>query len=176
MATSQKALAAPISKVMKQVQFNAITAVAAVTAAAAAAASLALELPVWAMFIGWVAFFSRGHSFRDGLVNYGSVLAGLMIGMAAATAIAALSPSIGKMALPLVVFVVAMGVVSLRAIPVMNNVLSYFLGLIAFFAAHMEPSLETGVRLGGASGIGSLAAWLSLKLQQSVAVWRARPY
>lgn len=176
MATSQKALAAPDSKVIKQVQFNAVTAVAAFTAAAAAAASLALELPVWAMFIGWVAFFSRGHSFRDGLVNYGSVLAGLMIGMAAATAIAALSPSLGKMALPLVVFVVAMGVVSLRALPVMNNVLGYFLGLIAFFAAHMEPSLETGVRLGSASGIGSLAAWISLKLQQHVAVWRVRPF
>jgi hypothetical protein len=175
MTTSQQALAASDSKVMKQVQFNAITAAAAVTAAAAAAASLALGLPVWAMFIGWVAFFSRGHSFRDGLVNYGSVLAGLMIGMAAASAIAALSPSLGKMALPLVVFVVAMGVVSLRALPVMNNVLGYFLGLIAFFAAHMEPSLEAGVRLGSASGIGSLAAWLSLKLQQRVAVWRVRP-
>ncbi|WP_461241239.1 DUF1097 domain-containing protein [Pseudomonas sp. R4-76] len=96
MATPQKALAAPDSKVIKQMRFNAITAVAAVTAAAAAAASLALELPVWAMFIGWVAFFSRGHSLRDGLVNYGSVLAGLIIGMAAAIAIAALSPSLEK--------------------------------------------------------------------------------
>ncbi|WP_426119904.1 DUF1097 domain-containing protein [Pseudomonas sp. DSP3-2-2] len=169
MTTSHKAMATSNSRLSSQMKFNAITAVAAATAAAAAAASLTVGLPVWAMFIGWVAFFSRGHSFRDGLINYGGVLAGLVFGMAAATTIAALSPSLGIMALPLVVFVVAMGVVSLRAVPVMNNVLAYFLGLIAFFAAHLEPSLETGMRLGGASAIGSIAAWLSLKIQQRVA-------
>jgi hypothetical protein len=37
--------------------FSAVTAVAAVIAAVASGASLALALPVWAMFIGWVAFF-----------------------------------------------------------------------------------------------------------------------
>jgi hypothetical protein len=169
MTISPKAMAMSRSRLNSQIKFNAVTAVAAATAAAAAAVSLAVGLPVWAMFIGWVAFFSRGHSFRDGLINYGGVLAGVFLGMAAAMAIAALSPSLGKMALPLVVFVVAMGVVSLRAVPVMNNLMTYFLGLIAFFAAHLEPSLETGMRLGSASAIGSLAAWLSLKIQQRIA-------
>lgn len=150
-------------------RFNTMTAIAAATAASAAAASLNLGLPVWAMFIGWVAFFSRGHSTRDGVINYGSVLTGIVLGMVAATAVAALSPSLGKMALPMVVFVVAMGVVSLRAIPVMNNVMAYFLGLIAFFAAHLEPSLDSLIRLGGASAIGSVSAWVSLKMQQRIA-------
>jgi hypothetical protein len=104
------------------------------------------------------------------LVNYAGVLAGIALGMAAAIAIAALSPWIGKLALPLVVFAVAMLVVSLRAAPIMNNLLAYFLGLVSFFAAHMEPSLETWVRLGGASAIGSVAAWASLEMQQRVAV------
>jgi hypothetical protein len=169
MSASNKSLATSDSRLKSQVKFNAITAVAAATAAAAAATSLMFGLPVWAMFIGWVAFFSRGHSIRDGLINYGGLLAGVILGMVAAMAIAALSPSWGKLALPGVVFIVAMGVVSLRVVPVMNNVLAYFLGLIAFFAAHMEPSLETGMRLGGASAIGSAAAWLSLKIQQRIA-------
>jgi hypothetical protein len=170
MTTSPKILAAPASSLKSLFKFNAITAIAAATAAAAAEASLTMGLPVWAMFIGWVAFFSRGHSVRDGLINYSGVLAGVIFGMIAATAIAALSPLVGKVALPMVVFIVAMGVVSLRAIPLMNNVLAYFLGLIAFFAAHLEPSLDTLMRLGGASAIGSVAAWVSLKMQQRLAV------
>ncbi|MCY1556352.1 hypothetical protein D9M68_930920 [compost metagenome] len=70
------------------------------------------------------------------------------------------------LALPVVVFVVAMIVVSLRAAPLMNNILGYFLGLIAFFAAHLEPTLESFVHLASASSLGSVAAWISLKLQQ----------
>ena len=38
-------------------QFIGFTLAAAVTAAAAAFASATLSLPVWAMFIGWVAYF-----------------------------------------------------------------------------------------------------------------------
>jgi hypothetical protein len=169
MTTAPNPLAAPASRLKLLFKFNAITAVAAATAAAAAAASLTVGLPVWTMFIGWVAFFSRGHGLRDGVINYSSVVAGIVLGMIAATAIAALGPSLGKMALPTVVFVVAMVVVSLRAVPVMNNILAYFLGLIAFFAAHLEPSLDALLRLGGASAIGSVAAWASLKMQQRVA-------
>ncbi len=149
-------------------QFNSVTAVAAITAAAAAALSLWIGLPVWAMFIGWVAFFSRGHSLRDGFINYGAVVAGVGLGMVAALSIAALSPLLGKLALPAVVFAIAMTVVSLRAVPVMNNVMAYFLGLITFFAAHLEPSLDTALRLTGAPAIGSIAAWASLKMQQRV--------
>lgn len=169
MTTSPEILAVPASSLKSLFKFNAITAIAAATAAAAAAASLTMGLPVWAMFIGWVAFFSRGHSVRDGLINYSGVLAGIVFGMIAAAAITALSPFVGKMALPMVVFVVAMVVVSLRALPILNNLLAYFLGLIAFFAAHLEPSLDTLMRLGGASAIGSVAAWISFKIQQRVA-------
>lgn len=146
--------------------YIAISAAAAVTAAAASASSLALELPVWAMFIGWVAFFTRGLTARDGAVNFACVWVGAAIGIAAATAIAALGPTLGKMALPAVVFVVAIVVVSLRAAPILNNIPAYFLGLIAFFAAHMEPTLHTWLHLGAASALGSVAGWVSIMLQQ----------
>ncbi|WP_225774675.1 DUF1097 domain-containing protein [Pseudomonas sp. Marseille-Q5115] len=166
MSTLAQNSALPASRFQAQLRFNSITAIAAATAAAAAGASLGLGLPVWAMFIGWIAFFSTGHTIRTGLASYAGVLIGIALGMGAAIVIATLGPSLGKLALPTVVFVVAMLVVSLRAAPVMNNVLAYFLGLVSFFAAHLEPSLETGVRLGGASAIGSVAAWASLQMQQ----------
>ena len=48
----------------------------------------------------------------------------------------------GPFALAIVVFVVAMIVVSMRAIWTLDNIPTCFLGLIAFFAAHLEPALE----------------------------------
>lgn len=146
--------------------FTLFTAVAAATAALAAGSSLLLSLPVWAMFVGWVAFFSRGLTLRDGLVNLGCVLMGIVFGMGAALSIGALSPTFGLFALPIVVFVVAMVVVSLRATRTMNNIVAYFLGLIAYFAAHLAPSLESFFELGGAASLGSFAGWLSHTIQR----------
>jgi hypothetical protein len=149
-----------------RLMFTSFTAVAAFTAALAAGSSLLLALPVWAMFVGWVAFFSRGLTLRDGLVNLCCVLTGIVFGMGAALSIGALAPTLGLFALPVVVFGVAMIVVSLRASRTMNNIIAYFLGLIAYFASHLEPSLESFAELGGAGTLGSFAAWLSHLAQQ----------
>jgi len=149
-----------------KLMFTLFTAVTAATAALAAGSSLLLTLPVWAMFVGWVAFFSRGLTLRDGLVNLGCVLMGIAFGMGAALSIGALAPSLGLFALPVVVFVVAMVVVSLRATRTVNNVVAYFLGLITWFASHLEPSLESFAELGSAGALGSVAGWLSHVAQQ----------
>ncbi|UUZ70066.1 DUF1097 domain-containing protein [Polaromonas sp. P2-4] len=145
-----------------------LTVAAAVTAALAAGLSATLALPVWAMFIGWVAFFTRGITARDGAVNAVCVALGLGFGMAAALGLGALGPSLGALALPLVVFAVAVVVVSLRAAPVFNNMLCYFLGLIAFFASHQPPSLAAFAGLASAVVLGSLAAWTAHALQQRI--------
>lgn len=55
----------------------------------------------------------------------------------------------------------ALVVVALRGLPVLNNLLGYFLGLAAWFAAHLEPSIESVAQLFGASMIGSAAGWIS---------------
>ena len=149
--------------------FVGFTAVAAVVAASAAGASLALTLPVWAMFIGWVAFYTRGATGRDGLVTLGCVLLGVALGMGAAIAIGVLRPGLGFFALPAVVFGIAMIVISLRAVPVMNNLLCYFLGLIAYFASHLEPSLEALSTLGSAPALGVFAGWTTHALQRRLA-------
>jgi hypothetical protein len=149
--------------------FHAVTAGTAVVAAAAAEASLAADFPVWAMFIGWVAFYTRGVTARDGVFNYLCTVLGMLIGGAAAIAIGMLGPSLGGATLPIVVFVVAMLVVSMRAVPRLNNLLGYFLGLIAFFAAHQAPSLAIFATLAGAIAVGCIAACMAHLLQRRLA-------
>ncbi|EJL21850.1 Protein of unknown function (DUF1097) [Caulobacter sp. AP07] len=149
--------------------FLGFTAIAAAVAATAAFASVALSLAPWAMFVGWVAFFTRAPSAREGAASLATVLLGLVFGVCAVLALGALAPILGKGAIVLVVFVVAMLVVSLRAAPVINNVLGYFLGLIAVFAAHLEPSLASLAELGGACALGSVAGWASHAAQRRLA-------
>jgi asparagine N-glycosylation enzyme membrane subunit Stt3 len=120
------------------------------------------------MFMGWIAYFTRGHSARDGLINYLCLALGLLIGFAAAAALAVLGPVLAAFTLPVVVFSVGMLIVSLRALPALSNIPSYFLGVISVFAAHAAPTLESFAELGGASAIGSLAAWLASAMQAKV--------
>jgi Na+/phosphate symporter len=150
--------------------FIATTVMAAATASIAAAGSMALSLPVWAMFIGWIAFYTRGLNTRSAFENLGCVGLGMAFGLVAAQGIGQLAPTVGPMmALPAVVFMVALLVVALRGLPAMNNLLGYFLGLVAWFAAHLDPSLENLVELFGASMIGSAAGWISHMAPQRLA-------
>jgi hypothetical protein len=159
----------PISQAARkpasQWPFHALTAAAAVVAAAAAGASNSAGVPVWAMFVGWVAFYTRGVTARDGLFNYLCSVLGVAIGMAAAAGIGLLAPVLGTAALPTVVLVVAAAVVSMRQVPGINNILCYFLGLISFFALHQKPSLTGLATLAGAMALGSTAAWLAQTVQ-----------
>lgn len=141
------------------------TIIAAATAAAASSASHALSLPVWAMFIGWIAFFTRGLNARSAFENLGCVGLGMMLGALAAIGIQSLVPAVGlSVAVPTIVFLIALLVVSLRGLAVLNNLLGYFLGLVAWFAAHLEPSLEGVGQLLGASALGTAAGLISHQL------------
>ena len=142
-------------------QFIGFTVAAAVTAATAAFASATLSLPLWAMFIGWVAYFTRKPSARDGLANLTCLVLGLALGIGASLAIATLMPKLGLASIAIVVFVVAMVVMSLRVVPIANNILSYFLGLIGYFASRQEAALSTFVLLGATFALGSFAAWIA---------------
>ena len=66
--------------------FGLNAAESAVAATAAALAALVLEVPVWAMFIGWIAFYTRGLSVRSTIENLACVGAGLLLGLVATLA------------------------------------------------------------------------------------------
>lgn len=154
---------------VSQFQFLGFSLIAAAVAAAAAFASVSFALPLWAMFVGWVAFFTRPPSLGNGATSLACIWLGVLFGMVAALLIGRLVPVMGNAAFPVVVFAVATVVVSLRAVPRANNVLSYFLGLITFFAAHEAPSLGIFVELAASSTLGAFAAWLSHQTQARLA-------
>lgn len=163
MTTLQKTMSGRPQPAFKSVGFSAM---AATVAAIAAGTSAALALPVWAMFIGWVAFFTRGLSARDGMFNALCVALGILVGMGAALALGVLGPLIGAAALPSVVFAVAMVVLSLRTAPGINNIPCYFLGLISYFASHLAPVPAAFVALGSAAALGAFAAWVAHAAQR----------
>lgn len=150
------------------IQFNVLTLTAAAIAAIAATTSASLGWPVWAMFMGWVAFFTSGHSARDALCSYLCLAIGIALGVGAALSVGMLMPLIGPLAFGPVVFVVAIIVVSLRAVPGINSVPAYFLGLITFFAAHIDPEALAVLELAAVSGLGSLAGWLAHHWQSRI--------
>lgn len=146
--------------------FLAFGGIAAATAAAAATSSLVLGFLPWTMFIGWLAWFTRPTSARQGFATWFCVLSGAALGAVAVLGLAALTPILGVFALSLVVFVVTIGVVSMRAIRLLDNIPAWFLGLIAFFAAHKAPALGSVAELGASAAIGLAAGWLAQQLQR----------
>lgn len=145
-----------------------LTITAALTAAMAAQTSLLLALPPWAMFMGWVAYFTRRPSAAEGFQSWVCTLFGLCLGAVATLAMGLLGPVLGGVAFPLVVLCVALVVISTRGLPFLNNLLSYFIGLITFFAAHLEPELSTIARLGSATAIGAVAGWVVQAVEKRV--------
>ncbi|SES47672.1 DUF1097 domain-containing protein [Rhizobium sp. NFR03] len=153
---------------MFSLRFTAITAAAALTAAVAATTSASLGWPVWAMFMGWVAFFTKGHSAREATFSYLCLAAGIVLGTGAVLSVGFLMPFLGPLSFGVVVFVVAMIVVTFRAAAPVNNIPAYFLGLITFFAAHLEPSVLAVVELLSVSALGTSAAWLAHRAQARI--------
>jgi hypothetical protein len=146
-------------------QFHSITVTVAVVAATATFITLSAALPAWAMFLGWVGYSTSGQSTREGIGNLVSFLLGIALGAGTALAIGWLSPYLGDMATPVAVFGDVLIVLSLRALPPINNPLAYFLGLISFFASAQAPSPILLAMLAAAGVIGATGAGLAAYLQ-----------
>ena len=103
--------------------------------------ALLIHVPVWAMFIGWITFFTRGPSAREGVVNWGCVLGAWTV----------IPVGLG----------VTLLVLALKWVPVFNNVLGYFLGTVCYFASHLPPSLSTLLDLAVALSLGVIGGFLA---------------
>lgn len=145
-------------------QFVTYTLISAIVAATAAGVSTALGFQAWVMFAGFIAWFTRPMPTRNGVFAVLCLWLGLGIGIAAHSATYALTPVLGGLALPLVVFVSAIIIVGLRTTAVVDNMLGWFLGLVTFFAAHIEVAPGPLFSLLAASAIGGLAGWACVAL------------
>ncbi len=141
-------------------RFAVDTLAVAAVATAATWGSTTLKLEVWVMFAGLIAWFSRPETWRSGAGGLLCMWLGLVAGAGCFAANDAFLPWMGVLALPLVVFVVSVVVVGLRATPVVNNMLAWFVGLVTVFAAQLKPSAEGLLHLGAASLVGGLAGLL----------------
>ncbi|GLK80092.1 DUF1097 domain-containing protein [Methylopila turkensis] len=142
--------------------------VAAIVAACSAFASLTMGFAPWAMFVGWVAYFTRPISAAEGLKTGLCVWLGITLGAGAALALGALTPTLGQASIIPVVFVAASIVLAFRSTPPFENVLAWFLGLITFFASHLAPSLLSIAELCAAASLGIAAGWAAQRLQAKV--------
>jgi len=140
-----------------------------VASSAAMLSVMVFEVPVWAMFVGWISYFTRGLDLKQGAINLACVLVGVMLGIGAAHALAVLTPHLGSYALAAVVFAITVVALSLAKAPVLNNVLGFFLGLVAYFASHQPPSLDTFRTLAVAAALGAVAGFLAHALQKRLA-------
>lgn len=147
----------------------AITIGEASLAAGAAAMAVLLEVPIWAMFVGWIAYFTRGQDLPNGAINLGCVAIGLMIGAAAASVLSVVGAAPGVLEHAIIVLGVGLVVLSLRFLPVFNNLLGFFLGLVAWFAAHPPVSFAALATLTLAAALGSVAGWLAQSFQKRIA-------
>ncbi|MFS8099716.1 DUF1097 domain-containing protein [Lentzea alba] len=138
-----------------------ITIAAACVAAVASFAVALGGLPVWALFVGWVAWLLRPGS---GLRSLACVGAGLVLAIAAQSSIGLLSPLVGVVAIPLTVFAVGVIVVGLRSHSVLGNPSAWFLGLVSSFALHAENAVEGFVTLVPAMAVGAVAAVVSKRV------------
>ena len=111
------------------------------------------------MFAGFIAWFTRPTSARDGVYSMICLYLGIALGVLAHIATEALAPSLGAFALPLVVFVVGVVIVGLRTTSLVDNMLAWFIGLVTFFAAEVELAVGALLELGSACAIGGFAGW-----------------
>jgi hypothetical protein len=149
--------------------FVRFTLIAAVIAAAAALLSESLGLHAWAMFVGWVAWFTRPGSAVLGIHSVITLWAGMILAVVGHVIVGFLAPHVGAAALPAAVFVLACVAVGMRATPVLNNMLAWFLGLIAFFALYADNALTGLLILAAASIIGAASGYLCQRLQRRFA-------
>ncbi|WP_336215936.1 DUF1097 domain-containing protein [Nonomuraea sp. LPB2021202275-12-8] len=149
--------------------FVTFTVIAAVVAAVAAYTSTALGLQAWVMFAGWVAWFSRPASARQGVHAVVCLWLGMALAVLGHGIVELAAPFAGAAALPLAVLVLASVVVGLRATPVLDNMLAWFVGLVTFFAAEPEPVLPGLVTLIAGSALGAFAGFACQRLQHRFA-------
>lgn len=147
------------------VRYIGFTLVAATGAASAAYSSTLLGLEIWMMFVGWVVYYTNPSSIYQGVASFLCLIAGLAAGCVAAIAFTRLGPIFGDFAIAMIVFSIAIVVVSMRGVKVLDNITAWFLGLIAFFAAHLEPTLLSIFELGCAAALGCVAGWVTQGLQ-----------
>lgn len=145
------------------------TVIASVVAAFAAWLSAALSLEVWVMFAGFIAWFTRPTSLKNSTAAMLCLWLGIAIGALSHILTGALIPSLDHLALPAVVFLVAILIVGLRSHAILGNMLAWFLGMVTYFAAEFDLAVASFAHLAAATAIGGFAGYACQALNRRFA-------
>jgi len=131
-----------------------VLAKALVQFAGAGIAGYVLELPVWVALAGWVVFYSRGSTPRDGAYNLACAITGLGLGIASLSAAAGFALDPAWAALPVALLLAASGVQLMQFMTGVNNIPGYYIGVLIAAVAHMDTSLDSYLTLTAAVSVG----------------------
>ncbi len=152
--------ALPLDQPARKVPFILYTVTAAAITAAATWASVALHYPVWVVFVGFIAWYVRPTSMLDSLYGVVCLWSGIAMAILSALATRSLLPITGAATLALVVFVVAVMILSLRSTKVLDNLICWFLGLVTYYGMNAPLAPAKILLIAAATGLGALTGWL----------------
>lgn len=146
------------------------SAVVALVAAVSSVICARLQIPVWAMFIGWIAFVAGGMSAKTAPPTFVCAIFGLLLGFVGAAIIGGATPSFGgDLALLVGVFVIVLAALLAQGLPFANLVICYFIGMTTFFASGLPPQISTLLVLGAGLLAGVASGLFATKVSGLVA-------
>lgn len=145
-------------------------AVVALVAAVSSVICARLQIPVWVMFIGWIAFVAGGMSAKTAPPSFVCAVLGVILGFIGALIIANGTASLGgDLALLVGVFVIVLAALLAQGLPFANLVICYFIGMTTFFASGLPPQLSTGLVLAAGLFAGVLSGLVATKIAGLIA-------
>jgi hypothetical protein len=123
-------------------------AVVALVAAISSVICARLEIPVWTMFIGWIAFVAGGMAAKTAAPTFVSSILGVVLGFIGTAIISNAAGAIGAdIALLLGVFIIVFSALLAQYLPFAHLVVCYFIGMTTYFASGLPPETSTGIVL-----------------------------
>jgi hypothetical protein len=155
--------------------FTATVIYVSVVAAVAAVVTVTLSLQIWTMFIAWTCFGTAAGNVRRGFAAIACLVGGVLLGMGSVVVLGAINPVLGDLALPVVIFALAVIAMLSTLTPPFDSVPGYFLGMTAFYASKLAPGWSALIEITEAFAIGAVAGWLLVAGPKLVARLRQAP-
>lgn len=137
----------------------------ALVAAVSSVICARLSIPVWTMFIGWIAFVAGGMRASTAAPTFVSAVLGVVLGIVGALIITGSAAAIGAdLALLVAVFVIVLLALLAQYVPFANVVVCYFIGMTTFFASALPPEGVTAINLSIGLLVGVLSGLLAVTI------------
>jgi hypothetical protein len=145
---------------------NSIISLAVIALVAAISSSICahVNIPVWMMFAGWIAFVAGGARAETAAPTVVCAVLGAILGGMGAIIISQGSGNLADPLLLLGVWVIVFLALLAQYLPFANVVIAYFVGMTTFFASGLAPQLSTWIVIGGGLLLGVLSGVLAVTL------------